>query len=122
MLFQQADACFRLFPVAVFALAFIHAVLNIDVFKAQVLPSSAAGESDETAAVNLFIGKGNQRFIPAAVMPEQCARRECNACLVQNRIAHSIQIQGIIRIFIGTVEDGKLAAAPHFNPVVYKYV
>ena len=31
-------------------------------------------------------------------------------------------IGGIIRIFIGTVEDGKLVDAPHFNPVVYKYV
>ena len=31
-------------------------------------------------------------------------------------------IGGIIRIFIGTVEDGKLTDAPHFNPVVYKYV
>ena len=31
-------------------------------------------------------------------------------------------IGGIIRIFIGTVEDGKLTSAPHFNPVVYKYV
>ena len=30
-------------------------------------------------------------------------------------------IGGIIRIFIGTVEDGKLVNAPHFNPVVYKY-
>jgi hypothetical protein len=31
-------------------------------------------------------------------------------------------IGGIIRIFIGTVADGKLVNAPHFNPVVYKYV
>ena len=31
-------------------------------------------------------------------------------------------IGGIIRIFIGTVADGKLTDAPHFNPVVYKYV
>jgi len=31
-------------------------------------------------------------------------------------------IGGIIRIFIGTVKDGKLTDAPHFNPVVYKYV
>ena len=31
-------------------------------------------------------------------------------------------IGGIIRIFIGSVADGKLTDAPHFNPVVYKYV
>ena len=31
-------------------------------------------------------------------------------------------IGGIIRIFIGTVADGKLIYAQHFNPVVYKYV
>lgn len=31
-------------------------------------------------------------------------------------------IGGIIRIFIGSVTDGKLVNAPHFNPVVYKYV
>lgn len=31
-------------------------------------------------------------------------------------------IGGVIRIFIGTVADGKLVNAPHFNPVVYKYV
>ena len=37
-------------------------------------------------------------------------------------VPDSDYIGGIIRIVIGTVADGKLTFAPHFNPVIYKYV
>ena len=39
-----------------------------------------------------------------------------------NGVPASDYIGGRIRIRIGTVTDGELSDAPHFNPVVYKYV
>ena len=85
--------------------------------------------SPDTDCSHLILGTDqcdDGRYYLEVVLANNTEGRESDAAEIKLAAdmdsTASDYIGGIIRIFIGTVADGKLTDAPHFNPVVYKYV